>query len=102
MSKTGCQMVIDHAGGLGKGIHDHRPAEIEAALLEVLRQRLAHHCLGRYLVAALEMIDLRLAAHMFPDQVAKAAGFFFLDLKPQPRALDSGLDLGAAAEDAFV
>src|SRR6185437_16005622 len=34
MAKAGRQMVIDHADGLGEGVRDHRPAEIEAALFE--------------------------------------------------------------------
>ena len=75
-------MVIDHADGLGKGIDDHRPAEIEAALFQVVGQAFAHFGLGRNLVAALEMIDLRLAADMLPDQFAEAARLLFLDLQP--------------------
>ena len=54
------------------------------------------------LVAVFEAIDQRLAFDMFPDQVAKAARFFFLDLQPELRALDRGLDLGAAADDAVI
>src|SRR5437868_2663614 len=102
MAEAAGEMVIDHAGGLGKGIDNHRAAEIEAALFELLGQAFAHLGLGGDLPAALEAIDLRLAADMLPDHLAKAAGFLFLDLQPKPGALDGGLDLGAAADDAVI
>src|SRR5689334_7552204 len=88
MPKAGGEVVIDHAHSLGKGIDDDGTAEIEAALFQILGQAFAHLGLSRNLVHALEAVDLHLAVDMLPDQVAEAAGFFFLDLQPQPGALD--------------
>src|ERR1700760_1354877 len=39
---------------------------------------------------------------MLPDEFAEAARFFLLDIEEELRALDSRLDLGVRADDAFV
>src|ERR1051325_11829196 len=102
MPVAGGEMVIDHADSLRKGIDDDGAAEFEAALLQLLGQALTHLGLGGYLVAAAEAVRRHPALHMFPNQLAKPAGFLFLDLEPQPGAFDGGLDLGAAADGALI
>src|SRR5690242_19848282 len=102
MPETGGEVVIDHAHRLGEGIDDDGTAKAEAALFQFFRQTLTHLGLCRYLVAGLEAVEAGLAVDMLPDQTAKTAGLFFLDLQPELCAFDGGLDLGAAADDAVI
>src|SRR3989442_12595840 len=63
-------MVVDHADRLHVGIADGRADELEAALREILAQRIGLHRLHRHLVAA---VDQRLSFHKAPDISVEAA-----------------------------
>src|SRR5690349_15547454 len=102
MPETGGEVVIDHAHRLGEGVNNHRAAKIEAPMFQFLGKAPAHLGFGRHLAAPLEAIDPGLAVDMLPDQIAKTARLFFLDLQPELCAFDGGLDLGAAADDAVI
>src|SRR5437588_231752 len=95
-------VVVHQADGLRKRINNHRPAEIEAALFQILRQSLAHLRFRRHHLLAFVAVDLHAAVHMLPNEMREAAVLFLHDVEPNARTLDCRSDFGAAANDAFV
>src|SRR5437016_14235756 len=57
VARAGDDVVVHHAHGLGEGVDNHRPAEIEAALLQILRQRFAHFRFRRNQLLAFVAVD---------------------------------------------
>ncbi len=69
------QVIVHQPCGLHVGVDDRAPHELEAALLEVLAERVGFLARGGELIHPLPAIDLGLAVHETPDVIRKRAEF---------------------------
>src|SRR5262245_5478874 len=98
MAEAGLRVVVGHADRLHVGVHDRRADELEAALQQVLAQRVRLRRL-RGDLASLE--DDRLAADEAPDVGVEAAEFLLHGEKGQ-RVGFRRPDLEAIPDDAGI
>src|SRR6516162_3233371 len=95
------QMVVNHADRLHEGIDDGRPAELEAALLKVLRDGARNRGLVGHLSRGLVVIDLRLTVDEIPQQLGKARTLLHY-VQEGARRQHRALDLRTVAHDAGI
>jgi hypothetical protein len=81
MPRAGEEMVVDHAGRLHEGVDDRRPAELEAARLEVLRDGARQLRLGGDRGDRLVAVDDRLPAGEVPE-IGREARAALNDVEP--------------------
>src|SRR2546425_7080253 len=91
-------VIVNHADRLHVRIADGRADELEAALQQILAQRIGLRRLRRHLVAA---IDQRLSVHKAPDISVEAAELF-LHREEGLGVADAAFELQAIANDAFI
>ncbi len=101
VSKAIDHVVVDHSGGLHKGIANGRADETKAALVQILAHRVRLYAFWRNLSESLEFVLLCFPSYELPDVFVERAKLF-LDLEELPRVLNGRRNLGAIADDARV
>src|SRR5262249_43518775 len=96
------EVVVDQTHRLREGVGDGRPAEGEAARLELLGELAAHLRLGRHVRDSAERVLHGLAVDELPDEAREAAGLALHQLEPGARIADRALDLAAVPHDARI
>ena len=94
-------MVVDHAGRLHVRVDDRGADEAEAALLEILAERVGLRRSRRHLLVLGPAILNRLAADEGP-QVLREAAVLGLKIQVRARVGDRRLDLQPVADDARI
>lgn len=101
MPVTRHQMIVHHSRRLHEGVNDRRPAKLEAALLQLLRDFLRERCLGGNLFPVAETVDLRFAVYKVPEEFREARALFH-DLQIRLRRQHCAFDLHPVPYDAGI
>src|ERR1051325_4729476 len=99
MPKAADEVVVDHSRRLHVRVTDRRADEGEAALLQILAERVGLGGAGGDFADALETIALWFAVDEAPD-IAVEAAELLLHLQEGARVADRRFDLHAVADDA--
>src|ERR1051325_10082306 len=101
MAKAGHEMAVDHSGRLHERVADRRTDEAKAAATQVGAERVGLRRSRRHFLDGLSSIVNRLAADEAPHVRIEAAELA-LHREKRLGVGDSGLDLQAIADDAFI
>src|SRR5579864_110921 len=99
--EAGRQVIVDHPGRLHESVNDGRPDEAEAALFEVLADRIRERRAAGHLLHAATAALQRLPVDETP-QVGIERAEFAPDAEKGAGVVDGGLDLQPVADDAGV
>ena len=94
-------VIVHHADGLHEGVADGRADEVEAAFLEVLRERVRFESGSRDLGQTLPVVDPGRAADELPD-VGVERFELLLHLEKAAGVADRRMHLEAVSNDAGV
>ena len=75
MPRAGGEVIVDHAGGLHKGIDDGGANKFEAAFFQDLAHGLCHRGDSGHLLKSMEMIDLRATIDKVPEKITQRQAF---------------------------
>jgi hypothetical protein len=101
MSRTGHEVIVDHAGRLHQGVADSRADEFESALNEVAAHGVGFRCARRDLSHSPPTILFRFAADKAP-QVTVETAELFPNREKGVRILDRRRNLQSVAHDPGV
>ena len=94
-------VIVDHAGGLHMGVADGRADELEAALVQILTQRIGFRAGGRIILQSAESVDHGRMINEAPDIGRKAAEGCLYVKKPLGIG-DGRMDFLPVADNAGV
>ena len=101
ISKTACEVVVDHADRLHKGITDCRADELEAAFFEVFAHGIRLGACGGDVFEDFPTVSDRLALNELPEVSIERAEFL-LNLQHGTGVRHGRFDFHSVADDAGI